>query len=148
MTIGTEIIEDAMEEIGVVSIAVPDEPDNLVKGMKKLNAMLELWLSRGVNIGFTPLEVPGDQLNELADTTSGIKYNLALEMSTLFDNRDVIVSDQLRRLARNTKREIFRLYKSNIIPDKVISSTTPQGEGNRADVDAPVFFPEGQTING
>lgn len=130
MTIGTAIITDALKEIGVVSAVSPPAPESIEDGRKKLNSMLEMWLSRGIVLAFSPLDQVGDDLNEPADARNGIITNLALELAPLFNNGKQIVSPQLQSNAGRDFANIKSLYSTITIPRKVLSSTTPVGAGN------------------
>lgn len=146
MSAGTVIVQRALQMIGAHSIVSPADPDSIVLGMEKLNSMLEMWLSMGIVIGFTPLEVPGDELNEPADTRNGIISNLALELAPDFDNVAQVVSLPLQRSAKVGYANIKNLYQSVTVPEKVVSSTLPIGAGNRTR--RRTFFAKGATING
>ena len=146
MSTGTAIIKDALKAIGVHSVAVPAAPENINDGMNALNSMLETWLSKNIVIGFTPLSTPGDELNEPTDTRDGIVWNLAVNLGPYFDNGTTIVSQTLRSLARDSYNDISNLYEVVEIPDIVVSSTTPIGEGNRVGINNGVYFRRGSTI--
>ncbi len=130
MSIGTDIITEALQEIGVVSAVSPAAPESIEIGRKKLNSMLEMWLTRSIVIAFSPLEAAGNDLNEPLDCRNGIVTNLALEMAPLFSNGKQIVSPQLRSNAARDFQSIKSLYGCVTIPLKVLSSTTPVGAGN------------------
>jgi len=130
MTTGTEIITDALKEIGAFSVVSPAAPESIEDGRKKLNSMLEMWLTRGIVIAFSPLEAAGDDLNEPADCRNGIVTNLALELSPLFSNGNQIISQQLLSNAKRDFNNIKSLYGCVTVPTKVLSSTTPTGAGN------------------
>ena len=133
MSTGTDIIRDALSEIGVVSVVSPAAPETIEAGRKKLNSMLELWLSKNIVLGTRPLDVAGDELSEPADARNAIVTNLALELAPLFDNGKQIVSPNLRSNARRNYVNIRRLYGRVMVPEKVLSSTTPLGAGNYQD---------------
>ncbi len=148
MSIGTDIIQAALENIGAHSVASPARPESIERGKDVLNSMLQLWLSRNIDIAFVPLEAPGDELSEPPDVTSAIIYSLALELSSSFDNGANIVSQQLKSNARNSFAIIKRLYQNVTIPDKLVSSTLPLGAGNSRGFTRRVFAGKGHTING
>lgn len=148
MSTGTAIIERALQAIGAHSIISPASPSSIVLGKEKLNSMLEMWLSQGIDIGFTPLDVPGDELNEPNDTTNGIIDNLSLRLAPAFDNGKQIVSPDLRRDAKVGYANIKNLYQKLTVPQKVVSSTLPKGAGNRRWGNRRVFFPKGGTLDG
>lgn len=125
----------------------PASPGSVVLGMENLNSMLELWLSRNIQIGFTPLSVPGDELNESRDVRNGIISNLAVYMAPDFDNGKDIVSSTLKRNAAIDFAQIKALYQKIPIPDKVVSSTLPVGAGNNRGSRRRAFFQQGETID-
>lgn len=147
MSTGTAIIQRALQGIGAHSRVAPASPESITLGMEKLNSMLEMWLSQGITIGFTPLDVPGDNLNEPADTKNGIICNLAIELAPDFDNGKQIVSQELRRNAKVGFGNIKNLYQKITIPKKVVSSTLPVGAGNSRGVNRRTFFPKGGTVS-
>ena len=146
MSTGTAIIERALQKIGAHSIVQPSNPEDIVIGMNALNSMLETWLTQGIDIGVTPLDVPGDELNEPTDTQNGIINNLAIELAPDFDNGKLVVSADLRRNAKTGFQSIKNLYQKVTIPKKVVSSTLPVGAGNSRGINRRVFFPEGGTL--
>ena len=130
MTTGTDIIKNALKEIGAHSVVSPAAPESIEDGRKKLNSMLEMWLTRSIVIAFSPLEAAGDDLNEPADCYNGIVENLAIECASLFSNGKVIVTPDLRANAKRNFNNIKSLYGCVTVPNKVLSSTTPTGAGN------------------
>lgn len=146
MSTGTEIVTDALKEIGVVSAVSPANNESLQDGLKKLKSMMERWLSEGIVIAFSPLNVIGNDLNEPLDCRSGIVSNLAIECAPLFNNGDQIVSPQLRSNARRDLATIKSLYRVNEVPAKVLSSTTPVGAGNSQGFYNQTFWAKGDTI--
>lgn len=147
MSSGTAIIEDALREIAAHSSASPADPESITLGMRVLNSMLSLWLSRNIQLGVTPLSVPGDELNEPPDVRNGIVSNLAIYLAPNFDNGQVVVSGDLRTRAHLDFIQIKALYQRLTIPKKVVSSTLPVGAGNQRGFNRRAFFPEGSTID-
>ncbi len=108
--------------------------------------MAELWLSKGIKIGTTPLQTPGSELNEIADMRNAIVDNLAVMLAPNFTGR-VVIPPQLTLNAINGFNDAKSLYMEIDTPEKVISSTTPLGAGNRRAVNNLNFFPAGSTID-
>ena len=81
MSTGTEIIKDALRAIGAHSLAQSAPPEAIEIGMNFLNNMMQLWRSRSIMIETVPLQVPGDELSEPADSRNAIVFNLAIQMS-------------------------------------------------------------------
>ncbi len=130
MTTGTVIAQDALACIGAHSTAAPASDETILTVVKLLNNMLEMWLSKGIQIGFTPLDVPSDELNETADSFDAIIFNLAIKAAPFFDNGKPIVSADLRLLSGSSFRDVKAQYQRINIPKTVLSSTTPRGQGN------------------
>ena len=78
MSAGTEIIQEALRKIGAHSEVSPASAESILVGKSALNSMLEMWLSKGIDFGFAPLDAPGDDLSEPPDTRNGISSNLAI----------------------------------------------------------------------
>ncbi len=146
MSTGTKIIEDALALIGAHSVAAPAEPESIARGRDRLNDMLEQWLSQKIVLNHNPLKDAGDDLAEPADTTMAITENLAIALSPLFDNGVGIVSPTLRGNANANYQIVKSLYERLTIPKKVVSSTTPKGEGNSRGSYNRVFFQQGETL--
>lgn len=147
MTTGTVIIERALEKIGVHSIVAPATPDTIILGKEELNDMLEMWLSDGIQIGFTPLDVPADNLNEANGTKSAIINNLAINLAPSFDNGKSIVSADLKALASSGFRKVQTKFRKFTIPPMVPSSTLPRGQGNTNDFFRQPFFGQNAEID-
>tara|TARA_R110000796_G_scaffold163505_2_gene280436 strand:- start:6084 stop:6470 length:387 start_codon:yes stop_codon:yes gene_type:complete len=126
----------------------PASPESIEIGRNYLNSMLEMWLSEQIKIGTTPLDAPGDELNEPDDCRNGIISNLSIELSPQFDNGGNAPSAQLNRLASTQKRAIERIYGTHTVPKLTVSSTLPRGSGNRRDRFHSVYFDEGGKLDG
>jgi len=130
MSDGTTIIQKALQRIGAHSVISPASSEAILVGKDALNSMIEMWLSKGIDFGFAPLDAPGDDLNEPADTRNGIISNLAIFLAPDFDNGKTVVSQDLKNIARSEFNNIKRLYRKVVVPDKVVSSTLPKGAGS------------------
>ena len=146
MSTGTAIIQDALKTIGAHSVATPAAPEDILDGMRRLNSMAELWLTKGIKIGTTPLQDPGSQLNELGDMRNVIVDNLAVLLQPNFPN--LPMPPQLVLNAATGFNAAMNLYMEIDIPAKVLSSTTPIGEGNRRGVNSLNYFPKGTALDG
>lgn len=147
MSAGSTIIKDALQAIGAHSVVSPAAQESITLGMRRLNSMLALWKKEGVDIGYTELTVPGDELGEPTDTTNAIVANLAIVLAPDFDNGKQNVSPTLEGRAASGKADIFQIYRTISIPDKVVSSTLPRGAGNTI-CGGPIFKGKGGTVNG
>lgn len=145
MSTGTELIEEALQAIGVLSVAVPSSPEQITNGFGRLNSLNQLWLSRGIRLGISRITAPGQEVNEPMDSRSAIVDNLALTLASFY-NRPI--SQALKDSAWSGYETITALYQDVSIPEKVASSTMPRGEGQRRgfSFDTEAFNPEGETI--
>ncbi len=147
MSAGTFIIKKALRTIGAYSIAASADPDSISEGMDYLNGMIQTWESKNIVMGATPLSVPGDELNEPADTTNAIIANLALLMAPTFDNGALsVVSPRLEGNAKSLFLDMKRAYSTAKAPRRIVSTTLPRGEGNREYITNKPFFDKDQVI--
>lgn len=128
MTTGTVLVQNALKMIGAHSVVSPANVEAINDGGVTLVSMLEMWLTEGVNIGFTPPAAVGNDINEPPDTTNGITTNLAVLLLPNFPG--VTPTAGLFTLAATQKAKIFSNYRSLSIPKKRASSTLPLGSGN------------------
>jgi len=147
MTIGTKIIKDSLRETGAFSDALPDDSQAISIGRDRINNMLQLWKSQEIDIPFTPLDAPGDELNEPPDTTLAIIKNLALILAPLQASGKTKVTQQLRDDAERSFQLVRQLYQSFTIPNKIASATLPRGEGNSKGIDRRIFWGQGNEIS-
>ncbi len=148
MSTGTDIIQRALQKVGAHSIVAPADPGTIILGQEILNSMLEEWLSRGIVLGFTPLEVPGDELNEPPDARNGIINNLAVRLAPDFDNGKSVASPRLEINANKDLTRIKALYQRINVPQKIPSSLTPVGAGNTRGVQRRTFFGKDRELEG
>ena len=78
MSTGTDLIEDALKEIGANSVARPAGGETINDVKKKLDSMLQRWLSQGIDLGTTPIDLVGEEVNEPIDARNAIVENLAI----------------------------------------------------------------------
>lgn len=145
MSTGTALIEDALKENGVISVAVPSSPEQITDGMNKLNSMLQIWVTRNIFLGTVPITAPGQEVSEPEDTRNAIVFNLAIILANVYS---VPVSADLRGNAAREFATVKRAYQDLSIPDKIASSTLPLGQGNAKGIDAKVFIKKGGTLSG
>lgn len=148
MSSGTFIIQSAYQRIGAHSVVAPATPEAIEAGQFILNSMMQLWLSENIDLGTVPLLAPGSELGEPADSTNAIIDNLALLLAPNFDNGRQIVSPQLKANAKLGKSLIRNLYQQITIPEKVVSSTLPLGQGGRHGFRWRTFKGVGNTVDG
>lgn len=146
MSIGTEVIKDALKKIGAHSIAAPAAPETIIEGRDVLNSMIQQWETQGIKLGVVPLDAPGDELSEPLDSRNAIVNNLAVEMAPFFDNGQNVVSPSLAANAQRTFNIIKDTYQEFTVSNKIPSSTLPVGAGNRRNRNRRVFFGKNVTL--
>ena len=130
MSTGTELIFDALAQLGVRSVQSTQSPEALAIGLRVLNSMTQLWISRNIRVGLTPIAEAGDEVGEFSDSRNAVVSNLALSLAPYFDNGKRVTSDDLRRTAASDLRYVKGLHRRLTVPQRVLSSTTPLGAGN------------------
>jgi len=140
MSTGTIIIQDALSNIGAHSVIRPASPESISIGLRRLQGMMELWLSQGIKLGVTPLIAPGDELNEPGDTTQVIVNKLSIELSPLFNNGKQVTTPGVRLNAKLGFATLKQLYQTVIVPCKSVSGTLPRGEGGTRGRNPRPFF--------
>jgi len=131
MSIGTFIIKKALRKIQVDTLNSPASPEDIEGAVPVLNSMLHLWLDKKIDIGFTPLDAPGDELSEPESTTNAIISNLAIRLADDYEDGQAVVT---QTLINNATRDFEDLagagYRIIDIPQIIPSSTLVTGEGN------------------
>lgn len=107
MSLGSDIVRDAFEEIGLASDDDPCSDKMFDKGLLFLNSLLVTWRLHGVNLGTPTVLMEYHDLREPAGTRSGIVNNLALNLAMSYE---VEVPDTLVANARRERREIDQRY--------------------------------------
>jgi len=131
MSIGTKIIKKALRKIQVDTLNSPASPEDIEGAVTVLNSMLHLWLSKGIDIGFTPLEAAGDELSEPEDTTNAIITNLALRLADDYEDGQAVVTQTLINNATRDFEDLANVgYRLIEVPQIIPSSTLVTGEGN------------------
>lgn len=144
MTTGTKIIQKSLQRIGKHSVVKPAASEVIEDGMDHLNSMIQGWESLCISMGCMPLKVPGDELSEPSDVKNAIIDNLAIYMAPSMNGR---VTPELTRAANNGLALIKDLYQDLTIPNKVVSSTLPLGEGNDNLIGSQTFAGDGYELS-
>ncbi len=107
MSLGSDIIRDAFEEIGLSSDNDPCSDEMIDGGLLFLNSLMVTWRLHGVDLGTPHILIEDHDLREPAGTRSAIVNNLALNLATSYD---VQVPDKLNADARRERREVLERY--------------------------------------
>ena len=86
MSSGTELIKEALQEIGADSIVASANPEVIESGRVKLRSLIQYWTTQGIDLGLTPIDAAGDEVSEPLDARQAIVDNLALMLEPSLDN--------------------------------------------------------------
>jgi hypothetical protein len=136
MSTGTTIVDDALMAGGISSSVVPADTEQQAVGFRRLMSMLNLWLSWGIQLNFTPIDAIGQDLDEPEDATNAIVDMLAIDLLKFFR---MPVPKELMASAKVNFFMIKSLYQEISVSDATPSSTLPRGQGNAKGIDARVF---------
>lgn len=145
MTTGTELVQDALQKIGVHSPLQPASPEALQAGFKRLTSMIAEWQDDDIETGAVPIEVIGDDVCEPLGAKNAIIYQLALLCAPDFPGAQV--STELSIQANKSYSKLKRRWKTISIPKPQVRPF-PAGQGNqryRSKYD-DVFFEDGDEI--
>tara|TARA_R110000782_G_C14731877_1_gene405293 strand:- start:539 stop:973 length:435 start_codon:yes stop_codon:yes gene_type:complete len=138
-----EIVQDAMEEIGVKTAEVSLTGDELQSGIRRCNDMLTEWADIGIVPGFNEVTNGDDLINVDRNAIGCVKYNLAIRIAPSYQK---VVGPALAAIASGTLEMLMASVTdlSNIAyPD-----TLPMGSGNRCSDDSfREFFPANKKSN-
>ena len=135
-----QIVEQAFEAIGLASYAYDLEPEQLQSTLRKLDAMMAQWNSKGIRIGYPLPSSPGqsdldDEANVTDEAIEAIYTNLALRL-TGFGRT---ASPDTKQQARACYSALLARY-STPIPQR--RQMVPAGAGNLAWNRQQNFLPE------
>ena len=127
-----QFITQAFEELGISASIYDLTPAQLESGANKLNAMMALWSSNGVKIGWAApsTQYLGDiNQDSLAPdyANEAIYTNLAVRLSSSFGK---MVSPELRALATSSYSGLVSAL-SNYPMEMAFPSTMPLGAGSK-----------------
>lgn len=145
MSIGTEIIQEALEEISAHSALKPSNPTSLERGKNVLNGMIARLQDDGVDMGCVPLKEVGSELSEPLGARNGIIQNLAILLHPKFPGSQL--SPTLIANARDSLKGMRDDWKIVTIPKKKVNKSFPVGQGNtQSDTWSDPFFIEGTDV--
>ena len=125
MTTMREVVEDALEEIGVKTAEIALTSDELQSGIRRANDMLLEWADLGLTPSYQEVIYGDDSINVDRNAISAIKYSLAMRLAPSFQKN---ISQALAMLASETKSA---LETSSVFIGRVAyPDTLPTGSGN------------------
>ena len=138
-----EVVQDAMEEIGVKTAEVTLTSDELQSGIRRCNDMLTEWADIGIVPSFNEVTNGDDLINVDRNAVGCVKYNLAIRLAPSYQK---VVGPALAAIASGT---LEMLMASNTdLSNIAYPDTLPMGSGNRCSDDSfREFFPANKKSN-
>ncbi len=124
------LVLGALTKIGKNSPLKPAKPEDVLTGLQSLQSFLQQLETQNIILTANPVRAPSDEVGESLDTRNALINNLAIEISTNYDNGQGIVSDSLQRNANSGMAFLKKWYTEDCLPTRRISSTAPLGAGN------------------
>jgi len=127
-----QIVEGALEEIGLASYVFDLSPEQLQSAMRKLDAMMATWDARGIKLGYalaaTPTSGGLDQPSGVPDwAVEAVILNLGIRLAPAYG----------KMLARETKTSAKAAYDAVLlkitsdVPRQQLRAGVPAGAGSK-----------------
>jgi hypothetical protein len=136
-----QIVAQAFEEIGYASYTFDLQPEHLLAGLRRLEAMISTWNGRGIRLGY-PLSVNPDNANlnddsNIPDSASEAVYtNLALRVAPIVGKA---ISAETKQAARSAYTQLLSRFAK---PSEMqLPHTMPSGAGNKPWRQGTQFLP-------
>lgn len=126
-----QFIEQAFEEIGLASYVFDLQPEQLASAMRRLDAMIAFWNTRGIRIGYPLPSTPNagslDSESGVPDSANqAVILNLAVQLAPSF-GKTVSPDTKL-----NAKEAFKALMSLSTTPSEMqLPSMMPAGAGNK-----------------
>ena len=124
-----QLIEMAFSEIGLGSYVFDLTPDQLLGAMRRMDAMLSLWLSKGIDLGYNFPTAPA--IGDLDDDSGiperavlAVAINLGIGLGPTYGKQIPI---EIKVSARDAYKDVLRV--ATVIPEMALPSTLPVGAG-------------------
>jgi len=130
MSTANFIILASLTKIGKNSPLKSAKAADLSAGLDSLQSFLQQLSTMNIFLTANPIRTFSDDVGETLDTRNALINNLAIEISTNYDNGQIIVSENLRRNAETGMAFLKKWYTQDPPPLRRISSTAPLGAGN------------------
>lgn len=126
-----DIVEQALEEIGLASYVFDLSPDQLDAGRRRLDAMMADWNARGIRLGYAlPASLNGSDLDdETGVPDSAIEamvLNLACRLAPQYGR---VVATETKANARSALNTL--LSRAAMPTEQQFPETLPLGAGSR-----------------
>ena len=136
-----QLIEHAFNELGLSSYTYDMVPDQYAIALSKLDAMLAMWTSTGMNLMYNLSDITSADISQnsgLPDWANEAVYlNLALKLAPSYGK---IVSNE----GKTNARVAYSMFLNKVvtIPQMQYDNFTPLGAGNKNRYNNTIFIPE------
>lgn len=139
-----EVVQDALEDLGVKTAEIELTNDELQSGIRRANDMLAEWADIGLTPGYSPVYAGSDTLNVDANAVGAIKSSLAILLAPSYQR---VVSPALAAIAAEKMRRLEN--STSFIGEVAYPDTLPLGSGNECGgfYEDPRFFPANKKEN-
>ncbi len=131
-----ELIGDAFAELGLAAHVYDLEPDEQQTALRRMDAMLSFWESRGIRIGYVQGADLGAESGLPQYAHEAVIAGLAMRLAPGFGKQ---ISAQTAAIAKAGYDELLK--RAAFPPEQQLKSL-PAGAGNRSDVAPVPFLPE------
>jgi len=129
MATAADIIEAALKKIQIIGSETPIEDDEIADALADLNDWGSELEASTLQLGFTPVSVPGDNINIPVQVVGMYKNNLAIYLAGEYG---APVTQTLVKSARDSMDRALIAFAPNI--DVEFPDTLPIGSGNNCDL--------------
>lgn len=119
------LINSSLQEILVQASEAPIEPAEMQVAIKYLNRMMAAYSVAGINIGYTVVTDPSDEITVPDPAIEGMVFNLALRLCSQYDTQ---ASQELLLNAREGKTAMYKVAVQ-VVPT-AYPERLPRGSGN------------------
>jgi len=135
-----QFIEQAFEEIGLAAYVFDLSADQLQSAMRRLDAMMAYWNSRGIRLGYP---IPGSPQDGDIDADTGVPdaanlaiyANLAIQLAPSFGKAIPIEAKAIAKMAYDSL-----LARAAMPMEMQLPGTMPLGAGHKS-LDQPFVTP-------
>ena len=124
-----QLIELAFNEIGLGTYVFDLTPDQLLNALRRLDAQMSLWLSKGIDLTYNFPTAPA--IGDLDDDSGipdravlAVAISLGIALAPTYGKQ---VPIEIKVAARDAYKDVVRV--ATVIPEMVLPQTLPIGAG-------------------
>lgn len=141
MATAASIIDNALNELGIVNELSPSDPFIEERVFQALIRMLNRWAGANIALGITIPTVPASELGNPESTEDAIITSLAIASQK-------IAKVKASAALRTDQKKYYRQMKAafGLWPQQSMPHSMPVGQGNNLGPRTKRFFPEVDTV--